>query len=729
MINKNKYDILCNIRHFPLIITKIFNYSLKRPFILHQLIDQSKCLKEKLTNFKIERYNDLSKEVNNLYLFSKEILNFQRQYEKIMTKTIKIEEEEKNYYISKPYINSLFDCSDKLFSLYKNFSFNKNKDININNLFAQSFFEFCSKQKSILLSINLFSKENNYNLLNLELTDADLDYNYIKYLNQKKDLNIINKQKMKMCINIYNKYSKIKLKNFLENKYYNNIDLIKNLNIEEIYFIRPNIKEAEKIENILYKKEIIDEINIMFVFIKEIKNKSNLISIFFSDNIIYNINRYYNDIKLINLFDNNNKFENLKNIGISPNILNKNIKNIIYSLFNFNLSIIYYQDIIDYINNNNNNLNSFNEENFYINLESHIIYDINIYKYLSNIFNIKNNVICENISKIEIIYNCEDINIFLKSDYNINNNFINNCYLPNIKEIIIKNNSNKVYKQNIINKINKDNIFNFIKFICSFSKKLSSIIIQDGYIPFNIFDYKDININNITDLNIKSPYLNNYRYNEIIEKINKFNKIQIISIDTFSSNFNGSFGDVKISKNLKDLKKFTFNDFFEYKNIEKNKIVFKQDNYIDIDLFDIFSEIVENEKNLEIIELNGFHYNLDNISNPNIKNLKINLEEDDKYYKINQTQSKNINLKLNNFPNLNSLYIYVDILEKIDNFIQFPINPNLKRIYLFSSFINCDINILDNLLKQNGVELIVRIIESYNKAMIMAYIASFPNIQ
>ena len=127
--------------------------------------------------------------------------------------------------------------------------------------------------------------------------------------------------------------------------------------------------------------------------------------------------------------------------------------------------------------------------------------------------------------------------------------------------------------------------------------------------------------------------------------------------------------------------------------------------------------------------MNGFHYNLNNISNQNIKNIKINLEEDDKHYKINQTKSKNINLKLNNFPNLNNLYIYVDILERIDNFIQLPINPNLKRIYLFSSFINCDINILDDLLKQNGVELIVRIIESYNKAMIMAYIASFPNIQ
>ncbi len=50
-------------------------------------------------------------------------------------------------------------------------------------------------------------------------------------------------------------------------------------------------------------------------------------------------------------------------------------------------------------------------------------------------------------------------------------------------------------------------------------------------------------------------------------------------------------------------------------------------------------------------------------------------------------------------------------------------------MFLFSSYINCDINALDDLLKKNGVELIVRTIGSYNKGMIMAYIASFPHIQ
>lgn len=723
-------NILCKIHHFPLIITKIFSYSLKRPLMLHLLLEKSEELKEKLNKLNIVKYNSLSKEINKLFSFSNEILIFQKQYQKIMTKEIKIEEEELNFYTNKPYINTLIDMSENLVTYYK-INLNTN-GTNINPLFVESLFEFCQYQPYIKLSVNLFSKIKDINEINMELTDADLDYNYLKYLNIKKKLNFISKQKMKLCINIYNKYSKIKIKNAGEKVYYNNIDLIKDLNVEEIYFIRPNIKENEKIENILFKNEIIDEINIMFTLFKELKNKKNLINIHFSDSIIKNISLFYNKTYPLKIMSKKNEFKNIQNIEISRNLINKNIKNIIHNFFNYDLNVIYYQDIIKYLKDINdiNHLNIFNKDSFYINLENHIIYDINLYKFLSNIFNIKNIELSEKITKIEIIYNCEDINLFYNSDFDIDK-VINNCALPNLKEIIIKNNSNKVYKPNILNNknISQNKIFNIINFICSYSKSLSSIIIQDSYIPFKILDYTNIITNNITILNIKSPSLNIYTYNEIFEKINCMYNLQYINIDTLSSNYNDSFNDIKISKNLKNLKEFTFNDFFEFKNIEKKEIIFRQDCSIDKDLVNIFSEIIENEKNLEKIELNGFHYNLDNIKNANIKNLEINLEENFKSYKIKQIKFKDINLKLINFPNLNSLYIYVDILQKVDNFIQLPLNPNLKRIFLFSSFINCDINSLDDLLKKNGVELIVRIIDNYNKAMIMAYIASFPNPQ
>ena len=48
-------------------------------------------------------------------------------------------------------------------------------------------------------------------------------------------------------------------------------------------------------------------------------------------------------------------------------------------------------------------------------MENNIIYDINLYKYLSNIFNKNNDKLGEKFTKIEIIYNCEDINLFFKS--------------------------------------------------------------------------------------------------------------------------------------------------------------------------------------------------------------------------------------------------------------------------------------------------------------------------
>ena len=720
-------NILCNIQHFPLLITKIFEYSLKRPFILHHMIQKSNYLKEKLKTIKVEKFNELPKEINKLFNFFDEISHFQENYKNLMTKEIKIEEEEKNFYITKPYINSLFDISDKLFFFYKSFLFNDKEK----NLFAKNLFEFCLCQPYITLSINLFSKNNDINTINMELTEADLDYNYIKFLNKTQNLNQIQNQKIKMSVNIYNKYSRTKRKEFSKIVYYNNINLLKNLNIEEINFIRPSIKEAEKIEKFLYKNEIIDEINTMFIFIKELKYKNELIKVNFSDSIIRSISSLYKEVGLIKSFNGNNEFKNLKNIGISHNLINKNIQSTFSSLFISNFSIIYYQDIINFINDNKS-FNILVQDVLYLNLENNIIYDINLYKYLANIFNKNNGQLLEKITRIEIIYNCEDINLFIKNIQIFENNLqkekINNCYLPNLKELIIKNDSNKVYQGNIINKNTKNKYYNFLSFICSFSKCLSSIIIKDSYIPFNIFDFDNININNITQLNIKSPSLNNYTYSEIIERINNFKNLEFISIDNLSPKFNDSFKDSRISKNLGNMKEFKFNDFFEYKNIKGCKIIFMQNCTISEDLFFIFSEIVENEKNLEKIELNGFPYNLEKIINQSVRNIEINLEEDDRNYIIKKIKYKNINLKLQNFPNLDSLYIYVDILESVDNFIQLPINPKLKRIFLFSSYINCDVNILDNLLKKNGVELILRIIESYNKGMIMAYIASFPSI-
>jgi len=129
------------------------------------LLKKSSYLKEKMKNLKVEKFNELPKDINKLFNFFDEISHFQDNYKNLMTKEIKIEEEEKNFYVTKPYINSLFDISDKLFSYYKSFLSNDRDKY----LFAKNLFEFCLCQSYITLSINLFSKDNDINTINLEL--------------------------------------------------------------------------------------------------------------------------------------------------------------------------------------------------------------------------------------------------------------------------------------------------------------------------------------------------------------------------------------------------------------------------------------------------------------------------------------------------------------------------------------------------------------------------------
>ena len=739
---KKKINLLCKIKHKPIIITKIFEYTLKRPFILFQIIEKSKYLEEKIQHLELSKLNDFSKETNNIYSLFFDTLYCNKFFDEIVNKKIIIEEEEKNYFLTKPNINLLYDeILQKLFDRYKIYLSNKS-----NLFFSKTIIEYCMFKPLISLSINLFTKENNNNF-NFDLTESDLDINYLKYINQK-NFEIIKNQKFRLCININNRYYNIDKEgnqHINNNYYFTNIDLIKNLKIEEIYFIRPTPYVNNRIEMIFKKNCMLEELIIMFKILKKIEHPENIVSVHFSDNIIKNISLLYNEI--IPILDSSTKgnninekeisFKNLKNIDININLLNINIKKIIYNFFNYNIFFISYQDImnkniINIINNENNKKILFNEEGVvYINLEKNIIYNNNLYEFFNKLFNKKNYSLIDKIYKIVIVYECDDPNIVLKSHYEINKlnrNCIFDCILPNLKEIIINNKTNKISNKRLIE---PNKIFNFISFLCSNSKSLCSIKLNDTFVPYNILDLfqkKNHFINNITNLEINSSSLNNYNYSIIIESINNCINLSNISINTMDSNFNDSFENIKISKNLKYIKKFSFNSFFIYINNNCKEIEFIQDSNIDKELIEIFSEIIENEESLETLKINGFHYNFDEIKNINVKYIQINLENNDKDYIINKIKFNNINMKLNNFPNLNSIYVYVDILYEINNFIKMPICKELKRVFLFASVIYCDINKLDEMLKENGVELIVRNIENFNKSLILAYVSSFPMI-
>ena len=746
-MSKGKFSILYKINHKPLLIGKIFEFSLQRPFILFQLIEKSKYLKDKIEKLKISKKNDFSKEDNNIFFLFFDILKFNEFFEEIMSKKIIIDKEEKNYFITKPNINLLYDeILQELFNEFKIYLPKKS-----NNFFGRALLEYCMNKPFISLSINLFTKENNSDF-NFEFTENDLDINYLKYINKKENINVIKNQRIKLCINIYNRYyNKEKIKGMNVKGYYTNIDLINNLKIKEIHFIRPSFYENNIIEKIFNKNGMIEELKIMFNFLKNIKYPEEITLVQFSDNIIKNISLMKNEISTIlnlNLLNgndegNNNKindyllFKNLKHIGVNANLMSMDIKRIIFNIFHSNLFFISYQDIMDnniIKNYENNKENVFIEEGaIYINLEKNIIYNNNFYRYLTQLFNPKNFLLINKINKLVIVYECDDLNMVINSNYNIDiddmkNKYKNNCVLPNLKEIIINNTTNKICDKTIIE---PNKILDFISFLCLNSNYLSSLKINDTYLPFNIlniFDNDSHFINNITNLEFKSSSLSNYNYNIIIEKINKCPNLQYILINTMNSNFNDSFGDIKVSSKLKDIKLFSFNDFFLYKNTDHKSIQFIQKSSIEKDLVELFSEIIENENNLETLELKGFHYNFDGIKNMNVKLIKVNLEKSEKDYKINQIKFKKINMKLNNFQNLNKIEIYVDILYQVDDFIKMPIESKLKTVDLYVSVISCDINNLDKLLRENGVELIVRNIEIFNKSKELAYISSFPMV-
>ena len=745
--DKDKVSILYKINHKPLLIGKIFEFTLQRPFILFQIIENSKYLKDKIEELKISKKNDFTKEDNNIYSLFFDILKFNQFFEEIMSKKIIIDKEEKNYFVTKPNINLLYDeILQQLFNEFKIYLPQK-----ANNFFGKAFLEYCMNKPFISLSINLFTKENNSDF-NFEFTEDDLDINYLKYINKKENIKVIKNQRIKLCINIYNRYyNKEKIKGMNVKGYYTNIDLIKNLKIEEIHFIRPSFYENYIIEKIFNKNGMLEELKIMLNFLKNIKYPEEITLVQFSDNIIKNISLMKNEISTMADFNslnsndegNNNcinqylLFKNLKHIGVNANLMSTDIKRIIYNIFHYNLFFISYQDIIN--NNIIKNYENIKESLFieegaiYFNLEKNIIYNNNFYRYLTKIFNSKNSSLINKINKLVIIYECDDSNMITNSNYNIDiddmkNKYKYNCTLPNLKEIIINNITNKVCDKAIIE---PNKILDFISFICLNSNYLTSIKINDTYLPFNILNIFENNnhfINNITNLEIKSSFLNNFNYNIIIEKINKCQNLQYILINTMNSNFNDSFGDIKISSNLKDIKLFSFNDFFLYKNDAHKKIQFIQKSSIEKELIEIFSEIIEKENNLETLELKGFHYNFDGIKNRNVKFIKANLEKSEKDYKINQIKFKKINMKLNNFPNLNTINIYVDILYQVDDFIKMPIESKLKTVDLYVSVISCDINKLDKLLKENGVELIIRNIEIFNKSKELAYISSFPMV-
>ena len=536
--------------------------------------------------------------------------------------------------------------------------------------------------KNILNDILKF----NYKIKKKDLVNFCLDY-----LSIKKNFILCN------IPNIQTIQEKNKQKIFLDEKYLNLIEQKKiNQNINLICIIDKH-KYSEKIVNISYpyinsllftmfnsiqfNEEFmfdnlpISEIYILFKkYIETIKNKENIKSISFGNEFLLNKNSFlsYNDeyyqsfiSYLIDQFLQDYKIEkkifgkiNLDEIELNDDKLD-NYYEKFKIIFGFNkmfpnlkkkkLMEIKYEEI-----NKANNIIKLPTNDLKI-----IIFDFNSAPIVDDY-----NTVCQNINnfiknknKIEIIsfYNFQINNI--ETIDNIYNFIIKN--FPNLKEFFINNNIP-------IAKLTNSNL---LKMKNNSYKKFLYI----GYDINNNIIYYRKGINKIQSI-------------DLLDLFNIFNN-QIIKLSLIHENI-----DIIYNKDKTELKILNLS-----KNNNKEDKAKHSADYYYFPLMNL-SDFIYQQKNLEILDINGFGFTFEEAKNNNIKNLYINYFEEEKcnelfeykYTNLNKSYKPNriiieqdINLK-NNFPNLQEINIgnigkNCDLFSKIRNNTNKDIKMNFKK--------------------------------------------------
>ena len=234
-ISKSQISILNKIKFKPLIIEKIFSYSLNRSYALFNIISNDLILKIKLnsmfSNIK-QNKNKLNQEYNNNLLYLLFIKNFKLQLSQwineIQIKSISYNliKSEINY----SFIQYIYDLSIKYGDNFEQIQITNNNFIDTHfvlnkNIIKGIILDYCSLLDNFI--ITLFPKDSKY-----------LDNTYIDYI---EEVNIKSKTKNKMNQNI--KLIII----FDENNYYGQIIKdIKYSNITEIVIILDDEKMIKK---------------------------------------------------------------------------------------------------------------------------------------------------------------------------------------------------------------------------------------------------------------------------------------------------------------------------------------------------------------------------------------------------------------------------------------------------------------------------------------------------
>ena len=592
---KNPYmSLLRQINSKPVIMEKIFAYSLSRPNILLVLISRDKELVKKLNSIfnKVSKTSSgLDKEfINNLLKYSKirELNNFiEKTYKKIQTQNITYNSLKDKYKFS--FINYLFDKIKKLLKYN---------------------FEMIDEDMIKGLIYGFYSTLDNAVLTFLPQKNQYLDGNYISITARQimhSDEKYKNRQRIKLIIL------------FDENYFFNNIYYtIKLKNIEEIEIIfEPQFEE-------LYTKNN----HLLHIYLNNYLSKIDHLDCISKINF-HNIlceNELYQSI-LGYLFDN---YFSEKNEDILQQLrLMTNLKSI-----NIEMAFIYiYEKIKLY---------------YYI---YEIFPSLNIFtsnkKFISEVsfsYNLNNKILIINNNNVPL--NSQKLLNFI--DFMMNNNDIEFIFIINHNKLIIEDEKKEDEKENKTINISKLREFTFINEKNDDIKNLMNKFTfnkDENYRVYEGYD-KDKNLiyYRVGETQIQSfDLIDLFKFNKNIENID-FIKEEIIA------KFNNDKNNLEIIYNGKkknDLITDKIN-FFAIKNFSKfikyqNNLTELTINRFDVDLNDIVNDNIKTlninyEKNLTTLEYFSSDTNEKINSFKNLVNINIGSKDSHQVSKILRTK-------------------------------------------------------------------------------------------
>ena len=556
---KNPYmSLLRQINSKPVIMEKIFAYSLSRPNILLVLISRDKELVKKLNSIfnKVSKTSSgLDKEfINNLLKYSKirELNNFiEKTYKKIQTQNITYNSLKDKYKFS--FINYLFDKIKKLLKYN---------------------FEMIDEDMIKGLIYGFYSTLDNAVLTFLPQKNQYLDGNYISITARQimhSDEKYKNRQRIKLIIL------------FDENYFFNNIYYtIKFKNIEEIEIIfKPQFEE-------LYTKNN----HLLHIYLNNYLSKIDHLDCISKINF-HNIlceNELYQSI-LGYLFDNYFSEKNediLQQLRLMTNLKSINIEMTFLYIYEKIKLYYYIYEIFPSLNIFTSNKKFISEVSFSYNLNNKILI-------------INNNNVPLNSQKL--------LNFI---DFMMNNNDIEFIFIVNHSKLIIEDEKKGDEKENKTINISKLREFTFINEKNDDIKNLMNKFTfnkDENYRVYEGYD-KDKNLiyYRVGETQIQSfDLIDLFKFNKNIENID-FIKEEIIA------KFNSDKNNLEIIYNGKkknDLITDKIN-FFAIKNFSKfikyqNNLTELTINRFDVDLNDIVNDNIKTlninyEKNLTTLE-------------------------------------------------------------------------------------------------------------------------------